>query len=62
MRKKASHIVIDELPEEQRAPLRKWLIGQTMPVVPGKGDCCFSWDYERFLKYWKKGQTAPVDD
>ncbi len=66
MQKGKEYIVIDELPEEQQAPLRKWLIGQTVPVILQEGenahDCCYLWDYNKWLTYWKAGRSAPVTD
>lgn len=66
MEKGKDYIVISELPEEQQAALREWLVGQTLPVVPAEGDkandCCYRRDYDRFFTYWKAGQVAPVFD
>lgn len=63
---KKNYIVISELPEEQQAPLRTWLVGQTMPVIQEEGknayDCCWRRDYEKWLSYWKEGLSAPVTD
>jgi hypothetical protein len=62
LEKGRDYIVISELPEAQQAPLKKWLIGQTVPTIPGEGDCCYSGDYDHFFTYWKFGQEAPVTD
>ena len=46
---------IKDLPEEERKPFRKWLGGQTVPVIEGlpmsEQDAYYVWDYER----WKEG-------
>lgn len=66
MTKGEDYIVISELPEEQQEALKKWLIGQTMPVVEQEGEnahnCCYRRDYDHFLAYWQAGQIAPVND
>lgn len=66
MTKNIDYIVIPELPEEQREPLRKWLIGQTRPTVFAEGEnahnCCYKWDYDNWYESWKKGETARITD
>jgi hypothetical protein len=45
---------IRDLPEAEREPFRKWLAGQTVPLMDGipdgEQDCYYSWDYKR----WKE--------
>jgi len=64
--KNYDYIVISELPEEQQEPLKKWLYGQTLPIVYEEGknshNCCYKWDYLTWLKCWKKNKIAPVYD
>ena len=55
-------VVIVELPEEEQLPFRAWLIGQTCPIIEGKGDCAYGYDYKRWKKAWDKGKTARVID
>lgn len=66
MKKGRDYIVISELTQEQQASLRKWLEGQTTPVVKEEGekqyDCCYRWDYDKWFAYYKRGRIAPVDD
>jgi len=66
MKKGKDYIVISELPQKQQTPLRQWLEGQTAPVVEEEGekryDCCYKWDYDKWLAYYKRGRIAPVDD
>lgn len=61
---KKNYVILDELPEEQREPLEKWLVGQTLPAPPEAAGrpCCWRWDYERWLAFWLAGKTAPVLD
>jgi len=49
---------IRDLPEAARAPFRKWLSGQTVPMIDGvpyeEQDAYYPWDYER----WKAGKRV----
>lgn len=49
-----NYLVIPELPLEQQKPLNEWLAGQSCPLIEGEGNCCYPWDYENWLKYWKR--------
>ncbi len=66
MRKGIDYMVISELPEAEKTPLREWLIGQTQPKIdqePGhEFDCCFTPDYHKWKQSWLKGKTAPIND
>lgn len=65
---KGGYLVMAELPAEQQAPFRQWIIegGQTQPVLEQEGaqamDCAYMWDYERWYSYWSAGQAAPIWD
>lgn len=48
-------IVIDELPIEQQEALKQWLIGKTVPDIDGKTMCCYTHDYETFMKGGYRG-------
>lgn len=67
VRKKGSeipYIFIDELPEEQQKPFRKWLYGQTCPLIEDqpKRSAAYIHDYKNWLHYHEKGEEAPVWD
>lgn len=51
---------IKDLPKEEQEPFRKWLGGQTVPLIEGvpmdEQDGYYEWDYKR----WKAG--LPVID
>jgi len=61
-----AYVVITRLPPEQQEPFRKWLDGQTVPIVPEEGihadDCAWSHDYRHWLSNWLDGRDAPVMD
>jgi NOL1/NOP2/fmu family ribosome biogenesis protein len=48
--------VIEDLPEEEQAPFREWLIGQTVPVNDDGSHGYYQWDYER----WKRGMAPDI--
>jgi hypothetical protein len=66
MIKNVDYIVISELPEEEQKPFRKWLVGQTLPLIEeeskNKYNCAYKWDYDKWLSYYRKNQNAPVTD
>jgi len=51
---------IRDLPQEEQAGFRKWLYGQTVPIIPAipmeEQDGYYPWDYET----WKNKQ--PITD
>jgi hypothetical protein len=51
---------IRNLPEAERVPFNKWLIGQTVPMIEGAPmedqDAYYPWDYQN----WKRG--GPITD
>jgi hypothetical protein len=51
---------IRDLPIDDQEPFRKWLRGQTFPIIKGvpgdEQDAYYEWDYQR----WKQG--LPVID
>lgn len=57
------YIIISELPPEQQSPFKKWLVGQTRPVVEEAGEdkynCAYIWDYKNWFSHWEKGLEAP---
>lgn len=55
-------IIISELPEDQKIPFKKWLRGQTQPIIWDGVDCSYSWDYSIWYDYWIKNEEAPVTD
>jgi hypothetical protein len=64
--KNVDYVVIPDLPEKERAPLKEWLRGQTRPVIEAEGEharaCCYKWDYDRFKTAFDKGQVATIID
>jgi hypothetical protein len=48
-------IKLEDLPEEEHDPLRRFMAGQTMPYVPG-GTYIYLHDYENFLHKSRTGQ------
>ena len=66
MKKNIHYIVIPELPEEHQKPFINWITGQTMPLIEAEGEnktkCAYKADYEHWLEYYQKGQTAPIYD
>lgn len=47
------YILVSELPEEERKPFCKWMIGQTCPLIEGREmtDTVYPWDYDRWQRY-----------
>lgn len=67
VRKKGSdlpYIFIDEVPDKQQKPFRKWLYGQTCPLIESqpKKSAAYYHDYKRWLAHFKKEEKAPVYD
>ena len=57
---------IRDLPEAERVPFRKWLTGQTVPMIDGlpyeEQDGYYRWDYERWrAQNARKAGKAVVD-
>lgn len=44
-----AYVRTSELPEDQRELYRKWISGQTVPVIDGAPDASYAWDYHTFL-------------
>jgi hypothetical protein len=66
MKNQKGYVVISELPLDQQEPFKKWLINQTLPVIPEEGtnshNCAYSWDYEHWFSHWSIGKEAEIDD
>ena len=64
--KKPNYIVVSELPKEQQEPLKKWLVGQTLPMVRDNDGnivlCAYMNDYNHWLSYRSEGKEAPIYD
>lgn len=63
-KEREKYVIVDELPEDQREPLTKWLISQTLPAPQEANGllCCWRWDYDRWFAFWSAGQIASVFD
>jgi len=55
-------IDVNEADQKQKKTLRKWLTGQTCPVIPGVEGACFPHDYHRFYEAFIEGKIATVND
>jgi hypothetical protein len=48
---------IKDLPENEQVPFRKWLTGQTVPLIPTlpyeEQDAYYQWDYDRWKETFK---------
>lgn len=46
------YIRVSECPENERAALTRWMVGQTAPLIPGLDpqDAVYLWDYEQFKR------------
>ncbi len=50
-------VSIDEMAEPERSEFSEFMVGQTVPVVPGHA-AAYSWDYENFLCKKRTGREA----
>ena len=59
------YVVVNKLPQNQRASFLRWLDGQTIPVVEQEEPelCAYYWDYERWYRHWSgESQIEPLWD
>jgi hypothetical protein len=55
-------IDVNEADQKQKKALRKWLTGQTCPLIPGVEWACYPSDYNRFIDAFWEGRIAIVND
>lgn len=57
---------IKDLPVAERKPFRKWLTGQTVPMIVGlpykEQDAYYQSDYDTWKYSWDKGKIARITD
>ena len=56
-----SYIKISELEKKFQEPFRKWMYGQTRPIIEGIDDAVYCWDYDRWLDWLLTGKE-PIWD
>lgn len=44
-----TYVRMDEIPEPAHSAFERRMRGSTVPVIPGAGDCAYSWDWLGFI-------------
>jgi hypothetical protein len=44
-----TYVRMCEIPEPARSAFERRMRGSTVPVIPGEGDCAYSWDWRDFI-------------
>jgi hypothetical protein len=50
-----AYVRLSDIPEPARSAFERRMRGSTVPVIPGEGDCAYSWDWLGFISggRWK---------
>lgn len=49
---------LEDIPEPLRGAFQSWLVGQTVPILPGYGDVAYLWDWTRWLELGMPGSDG----